>query len=1357
MSIICQIAIPLLVTAAVLIAIAIWRKYLKPEMFICVLVALGLGAGVFAMDFAIKPTSHEEEVISGELSSSDAVSLVLAEKYMIKGEYDAAEDILDDLERACATDKDIQLARARLAMLKGDYPAAVPLYKLAGASVEEAVLATKLIASNNYGDGAVIQYLIDKGYNPQDYGLVSNTASTGEDVASINKEIVSFINKKMDAYKSLYGEDIMDAVDKAATIISNFRLLVDKNDYDSTAIKRSVASLDELMNLSADLKGNPHLRQARLKGYVALGDYDKIAATAGADSTAEELVVITEMFVSGLVNKRDFSEEYSYVDEENAQAMVDHCLQVLETNKGKLSDEQYKRFKKRIEQFEERMKDPVLFSLRRDLSVNILNGKETMKSKLYLALAKIEFKDGNTALANEYVDDAIGTSVNSDDDNYRAPMSQLTSIIQGSADPEEIKNVAVYVDRALDNSMCEGVTVEVLVPDNPNEPEKDNPFADHVEDQVGKSTAMLNIGVINKDNFSTVQARVQIQSNKWESLEDIKKNLQVYDCGSKIENFTLEKVNFTGSRIILLCDVSGSMSGNEQALKDAIIAFSQNMTQGEEVGLMTFESYVIDNKPFSSDPNVVASYADVINTGGGTALYSSALVALDEFVQDINSNDIIIAMTDGRDGDSASEKQMYEELGAKAALKGVTIYTMGLGDSVDVGYLEMMAKSCNGSFLYAENTEKMNTFYAFIHGQLANQYILTYEAKNKTRNERKLEISMKDEMGNAEKIYYLEDPEYGDSDRDSYDPYIAVDSELTVSGLSSKRITKSSTDTETKLKGTGFDAGDDICVRLIGNVKYELTVTFKDDQTYSVVIPSNVATGVYDLECTISGEILSLPKELTVVSDGIRKEFQFGSYHFSSIESRQDTNGNTVLSGDVVMNDWLFFKGDITIISDYYDTDRVTIRDESGCYVSYESTATDGLAKFLADNGIPVYMPALGDFTIYDDFYKAEDWNDFPVRESVFGNEINVFFLALENGNYSVYPDFIRWQGINFRYKLPFQEQLMRNFDIGKDKQFVFDSDVRFTHNRICVVGNVEYKDLNDEFTMVSLPLRIKELEVKIDTLRNDYSFSAGVGFKIFDDDGFGFSLGWKDGKFDSLGLKIDNDYSVKICTAPIPVSMKDFGVELSDFSKYQGEKWDLLDRLLQTEFKGKFKINVACLNDYCPKICDLISDDDIALASFDNCEFSIKLKQFHLAFKADFVLATVLDIGKIEAEVGGFDYTNALIGYYNEKEYGIRTKLSLGVKWETSNLDFSLNGSAEATIGYPYSGLWGNCSSDFSIGWGIFKFDRHVSGDAMIGAFKNSYGNIQFTIIMRGTDKDGKQEGFRLDVSTGGVKARSY
>lgn len=1344
MSIQLQAAVPLLVTFVILAVIAVWRKYFKWETLIVGVAVLGLGVGLTVLHATAQPETGEE---SAAAADNTCVSLALAERYMLKGLFDEASDVLRDLQREDGGNPDVLLASARCALLRGDYAAAVQLYSRLDGCEEELRQAMLLQTGGTSGDDAAIRYLSDRGYAPEDYALTAGTgtgnfAAAADAVRSALKEHLESLEKKL-------GGEVMDAVKYAAEIADSFA------DYlagDQVDVSAAVRKLEGAMKSGTD--GNAHLRIARLKGYVLNGDYSKIAKAADRSASPQELVILAQLLADGRVNTKDFSQEYGNMDTTRYRQVLEICRSTLEKCRESLSREQYDRYKEKLELLQARMKEPVLFALRQDLLTQATEGAADMRSKSYLALAKLENADGSRKLAEEYIANAIGTAGDSDDENYRVPMDQMAGIIQGTAQSDEVKNVAQYVDAALDHSLPLDVTVTDL---SGSTAEQSGGLRDQMTDTVTQSTATINIGVINKDDFPVVKARVQIQSNSWFTPEELAAHLQVYDCGSQITEFTLEKLEFQTSRIILLCDVSGSMDDSRQALKDAIISFADNMRPGEQVCVIGFNSGIEFIRDFSDDPDVVKGYADSVHTGGGTALFDSVLYAGAQIPYDINANNIIIAMTDGQDNTPAKEGDMYNRIGAMAADKGLTLYTLGLGSGVNTDYLTLMAQCGNGSFLYVRDQESLETFYDFIHGQLANQYILTYTAKNQSLNKRKLELSVEGELGGAEKTYYLVEPEHTNEGSDSYNPYTVEDTNITVSGLSAKFLYKSSQSQTLELRGEGFDKGDAITVRISGNVKYELKAEFVDNTTYRITVPAEVATGVYDLVLSIRGESLTLEEELTIAVAGDRKNFRFGSYSFTALKSSVNDRGETVLSGNVVMNGWLYFKGDVTIQPGSDSSAKAWLTDGSGAYISYSQSLATGLAGYLAKKGVPLSLGKLGTFCIYSDRYTPEDYEDFPVEPVDYTGDVNVLCLVMEDFSVSLYPDMARFQGINFHYALPFQKQLMRNLNIGGKTSGGVDTEALLTPARIALLAEVEYSG-EHEFSMVSLPLKLSKATVKIDTLRGDYSVELGVKFKALPKmEEMECSFAVKDHRFDAIGLRATTARDLKLMDAPVPISMNNFGFELSGFSSSESDA-ELLDKVLGSTIAIQFDVNVASLNAYLPEIAKLIDDEPVALAQLADCKLSLCLKEFRLAFDAKLKLCTVLDLGKCRITLGKYQYTNALIGYYDETQYGLQAALTAELGWESPNLEMGLEGTAEVTLGYPYSGLWLKGDADFDVGWWILRKDFDVSGDILVGAYVNSSDNLQFSIIVRGTNTKGDYSGFHLYVTRpAGFNIKSY
>ena len=1333
MSIQLQVAIPLFVTFAILTAIAVWRRYFKPEIF--VIGACVLGLGVFMTAEHVSASSDTAE--QGTSIDMGELSLALSEQYMLDDQYRAAMDVLENLMKSNAGDPDVLLAAARCSLLQGNYAQAVQFYQQLTDIEDELTHALALLSQMELTSDAAIAYLQNLGYDPAEYGLAASDRKKA-DYHDAKELIRERLHKDLDEFEDKHGDQIIDALEYAADLTAQFAASVEGEQISDTW-KSVLKKLESIMKDMPELTYNANLRLARLKGYTLSGDYEKIAKNADRSSTAEELVVLSQLIVSGLVNEKDFTNAYIDTNFDRYQEILQICRQNLLQKEGELSKEQREVFSKKLDLLQDQMKDPVCFTLRKDLLEEATQGDSTMQSKCYLALAKIESDCGNEQQADIYIWDALGTAGNSDDENYRVPMNQMADIIQGNTETAEILNIAQYVESALDHSL----PLDILVSDITVLAGSAGSLEDQMTDTVTKSTAAINIGFIDIGEFPVVQARVQIQSSQWNTLEELTEHLNVYDCGSEITDFTLEKLEFQSSRIILLCDCSGSMSGSVDDLKQVIADFAASMGEGEEVSVVGFNGSIAFIQPFSDDPAVVAGYADRIFASGGTALFDSLMFAGDQHTQDINVNNIIIAMTDGRDGSYVTESDMYNKIRAMAAEKGLTVYTVGLGD-VDAEYLQLMAQYGNGSFLYAKNSDDLQTFYDFIHGQLNNQYILTYTAKNLTRNERVLELSLDDELGAKKKDYYLQEP---DSKDDTENPYAVDPGKLTVGGLSTQLLIKSSRSQTLRLHGSAFDAADDVTVRLMGSVKYDLAASFVDSSTYAVVVPADIAVGVYDLEVCLGDCSFILEDELTVAVAGSTRSFQYGAYRFTSQTSYINDNGETVLSGNVTMNGWLRFKGDITVSYDYSDSGKAWITDNSGFLVSY-SEAT-GLAGTVAEWGISIQFGPMGQFSICDDPYTPGEYESFDVFEKNFpaALSVNMLYLDCSDFNLAIYPDMLWIQDADIRFSLPLQEQLMRCWKQCPDKAAAYDSAILVGAHEIAFIETLEYEDLADpSLMMLHQPLRMTSLKISINTLKNDYTFTAGVGLEaISDADGFEFTIGFTDGKFDCYGLRLkDDNVALPLVQTPVPVSMSNFGFQVSGFGKYHNSD-DVINELLDRTVVIEFDVDIADLNDYVPDIAKLLDDDgDVAVAQLSDCKLQLKLKDFALSFDADFVLVDLLDIGDVHVSGGAFDYTNRLIGFYNEDAVGLQVAVKADVlNVDTKNLDLELNGQIEACLSYPYTGLWLNGNASYHVGWWILGADGDVAGDVLIGAYENSSGNFQFSVILRGENSRGKYAGF--------------
>ena len=870
MSIQLQLAIPLFVAAAALILVAILRKYLKIEVVVVCLALIGMGVLSLTAPNLFETGMLPEQVT--ELSESDTSSIVLAQQFMCAGEYDAAMEVLQELQAVNGSDPEVGLTVARCKLLQKDYAGATQAYNVLKADEqisEEAKLAQELYAASQPNNNALIAELLAQGKDPSKYGLVEIPVPSikPEDIKALLEER---LKASLGKYEKTLGKTAVNATKRAVTLFQQFNQFNLDGSFDKDAVKSCLSNIKKAWEDVPSLRKNKHLRLSQLKGYILQQNYAAIAAMVDENSCSEELMIVTELFIGGKVDADDFSPEYINGTKEQRERVLEACKEALKRSRETLNDEDYDAYQVIVQQLAARVQEPIGYNLQQQLVEQAETASPNLQSKNYMTLAKLEKNRGNDTQADAYISDALGSAGMSDDAEYREPMLNMLQIAQGTADSEEVKSVAEYAQQAMDNSLP--LNVAPLVSE-----EKSEELTDHLEQSVNESVARLNIGKIDISKFPEVTARVQIQSTKWSTLTQLQENLIVYDCSNSITNFRLEKMPFNRSRIILLCDVSGSMSGSEEDMKNAIITFAEGMGEGEEVCVIGFDSSIQFVHEFSSDPAVVAGYADSIYAGGGTALYRSLLECEQYLSTDNGVNNIIIAMTDGQDGSSVGEDTMRQELGQMVTNTGATVYTLGLG-GVDTDYLEMMAYYGNGSFLYADERDKLSAFYDFIHGQLRNQYLLTFTAQNETLNERKLELSIQEELCRGEKTYYLKEPEGEGGIGNVDEEYVATNVKRKVKGLSVRSLARSSKAQTVNLVGEGFQSGDKISVWLKGASTRDVQAKYVSDKIYEITIPENMAAGIYGLEVQVGGETFKMENELSIYESGKTETHNVGSY-----------------------------------------------------------------------------------------------------------------------------------------------------------------------------------------------------------------------------------------------------------------------------------------------------------------------------------------------------------------------------------------------------------------------------------------------------------------------------------------------
>lgn len=844
MDIVLQAAIGLLVAVAVVWVLIVKRKAkgIGTLVYGGVLSAVCVTALVFGL---IRQFSGGSDTETLDKEDMLAFGSTLA-KY---GAYEQAEDIIDDYSRLYGYDDDCSLLMARIYALQGAYDKAENIYNR---FAEDDDYAEVIKAERQ-----ALSQLYDTDGTEQEASSGDNVASEDESADdqssnAVTQAVVAAIDKlskgtDFDTYAKLVIDSVKAFEQYSGTSIDSL------SEEEQAAIKALRSSIVKMRNECNGAFNTAAVREAFLRLNLFAKDYKAIAEVIDDKATYDELVIASELYLNGVITGADFSSDYAQEYKDNALEVGQHLSDSYADIKEDVSSTEAAELKSTLESWNAQIMHPQLTEMKNTMT-SLVDNDETGNdsSKVNLQIAKVEHYLEDEVKRDEHIYDAIIESVDSDDEEYSQPMGQILQIINNTGSSEGITEVPGYVAKALQNALptdMESYVPEGTIDNTTNQSggtgtdiESVKEFSQAVSECVSKIKSTISIGKINTDDFEEISASVIISSDYANSSEELKNIISVYDCGIEIKDFTIEKVNYSSVKTILICDVSGSMSGSISDLRNAVSTYVNSRNSKESISIVTFNDGVTGRVDFGASDQQLLEFAAGMGAGGGTAIYNTLYSTLENFNTSANCNNVIIVMTDGCDGSARNSETIKNELGALVDAKGVTVYTLGLG-SVDTAYLNAIADAGNGSFVYASDSVSLGAFYDLLQGQVDNQYIIKYKAVDTmTQTGRTLEVKIDSENLSDLKYYSLtgDDSEGGDGSNtvDGLQP-----DQISVNGLSVRKAYRGSDDIENTLIGSGFSKDSTATLKLNGNIDYDISLTYVDENTYSLKIPSSVAVG----------------------------------------------------------------------------------------------------------------------------------------------------------------------------------------------------------------------------------------------------------------------------------------------------------------------------------------------------------------------------------------------------------------------------------------------------------------------------------------------------------------------------------
>jgi tetratricopeptide (TPR) repeat protein len=1392
MSVYTQIAI----VAAVVWALVLLISFLK-KTFSVNRILLLLTLAFIAVFCFVQPTEKKESSVDEE--ETEYIDQVKADRYFAaiyaqNGDYDGALKLFSKSVGATDNKSDI-LELARLSALNGNYTKAKMYYQEFLKSEDNTEVKDELayiegfLGSNNGSlNGAVMEYLDQNNMTPEDAGFTNVDTDpapvlTGfSSTDAFNTAITERLVKAAESGLSQSDAERIRSVGQNMAYVYTYVKDTTSQYRVADELETVAAALNKAVKSEGRLSHNDNVRNAALMANALTGNAKAVAGLIGKDSTVYELSVATELYVNGMVKTGDFRLFPKAPDKDVLNAVTDRCKEIMEDKGDDLSKDKRETLKGHINELEASRSKNVLNKILKFFTGKIASEPHGERSKLYLELAKgYDYVSDDVSVSN-YIDSALENASISNDFEFAEVMTKILSIISNESN-ESVQKLAAYSKEALSRLMPvpmdvfrmkyeeskengEGQLMSTATDVEDGAPKTD--FTDVFTAVVTQKKSTINIGEIEKSQFPQITTKVSFGKEAEITEENIKDKILVFDCDDKIGTYEARKIKDQVSKVILLCDMSGSMRHDVDNLREAVRSYAEGMSESEKVSVAGFNSEVVFQTDFLSDKEQVKEYAERINADGYTAIYHSILTVAEMFTDDVNDNNLIIVMTDGKEESGygrPDDSELTEKLNKLVAEHNCTIYTIGLGDGVENNYLEKIAEIGNGQYLYVDSAENLSSFYEFIHAQLNNSYILSYTAKNMVDVKRTLRVKYKELLGEATKNYSLS--EDGTNTLEDYEKAgfdVKDKDKLQVYGFKTSYMYAGKADVELTLYGNNFKQNEEYDIMLSGPVRsYQLNYKYVSEKEFKVTVPYTIAPGTYSVTVSGSEESATAKDALTVVVGADQKVFKFGSYVFTCEEAYNE--GDTlVLKNNVVMNGWLHFKGEVRFTGDYNDevSQYCYMTDRSGSYVKYSVNGSTGIAKRLAEAGLTLPLPELGELKIYSEDYTPKKYREFQITTTTINAPFKVNGLADIGGKISLYPDMLYSEAFYSDIDLKYFKDIIKGLP-QKIFQKEAEGALAISNTALLVKAKFEVNydkdnDTDKGFQFGKIGFYIKKFGFDIDTISDEYSVNGAVGFKAFklakisEVKGFGLDLKWKGGKFDAFELSAD--VKQKVSEAPIPLTISKLMIGASGISEVE----ELKD-VLNVTVTGGFNLEAGDVIEKVPKkVKEFFGLDSLPLAELDEAKISVTLGKFNVKFASNIKLLGI-QIGKGTIELGKMeDYQNSVLNI-NGTEYGVDAKLEIGVHPEWENLKVDLDGEARITIGYPFSGLTGKFDFAYDLHWFIFGIERAKYGDFGIGLYFNSRHEPQFIVKAYGQDKKNNSSGgFRIDISSSmGIRHKSY
>lgn len=1441
-------SLPVLMAAIIMLIVK--KKKLVPIAAIAIQLVVAITAVIFIGNNKM------------ELSDTDAIDMYNVYN-SIKTNPDQAENMLVKKNTFAGSIK-YTLAKARLLALKGKWEEATALYKKVD-SVDDSLLDkrekelleklqggklfTAKMLSYNVGNA---NYLKSQGQKPEDYGFVElsqeeindNTEYLDKFQKEVVPEIISGVVDELEQDNEILSDiGLINAIsDKVMSYDYNTYTgstysdsTNDNNSYNNSNIadgqtdrenstndneteNTGLGIYTELLKEDANELDEDSRKEYFKRLYDILDHYKKeypelfnenqyleayIVACVRAGNKLDDLLedgdtkalqTVMDMYLAGIVTKDDFSKDFTR-DYAKKYKEVIKQIKSVERDLRSSDDDYYVgdlKLKQAVDLLEEN-NEHILSFITDEIAEKIENNEisDNQLSESYISISISKNKQGLSNASIEYFNKAVEKGSESDNTVIEEAMDSIQEVYEdGNTDTNYI-DMSEMVANAYTRSHHYNVATEQLI----------NSVKSTTGTAISQTAAMIAIGRIDTEEFSKIKASVVYSSNK--SLEDVKVTLK--DCDIEIKDFDIQKKEYDGSEVILLCDVSGSMANSFEALQQAVIQYVESMENNEKVNIITFDESIRQVSGFLSDKNKLIEFAKKnIYQQGGTAGADAAYSVLDRF----SNNDVaktLVMMTDGEDNNPWPSEDLVSKFSEKSSKVNATIYTIGLGESLDTSYLTTIANAGAGRFIYCSDDSALTNAYNFIHKRTSSEYTITFEAEDLDLVSRYLYIEVNDDENTVTpkdlKNYSLAGEEDDDDTNVEFDTVLPDG--VTIKGIDVNQLEKKNTAQTVNILGSGFEKVKitDVYLESRDGSSHCKIKSIADDKITFQVAPS-VKEGTYSVFVTINNKKYKVDK--LIIGNANPGEVTFGAYTFNADNIVKNDN-STVLKGNVRLNDYLYFAGDVELKGDVDKDVSVTL--STGSYADVRHNVSE---YSLIDS---ILLPAAAstrafdriEVVIYDDGKNYNNYEEYKTDvpwESEIGT-LDLGIVSLEDNQIRIYPDRVSVKssigvlkdntitdlltnGVDF-FKvddLPayIKGEIEAEARLMKEGPFTyFNMDVEAGTNSDTGIKLVDYISLetkagaklmfdtyNREIGM-GLSFSTKQEDKHNSSDKSPYTLctgDAGIEFSIKGDE--------NDRRYGDryLNMSLALPLSITFYVEGIPVTITDLKAELSDYNINEALKNIASGRAFSKAIKSylsskdgaKLKVSGAIelisTNALPENVASKINKwlgDDVSLVSLDDLYGEAGINYPYLGAGATLNVLGCIQIAEMEMKLGAISYRDYVSDLLNASDgrdhYGFSflSKQGVNFDWDLVGTDVGGEVSANVTVDRFLIAAYAKAKVAANAKISLFGTKIDVEGEAKAeacaGVWKDGKWKAHVTVVAS-VDGKGSLKFYKLNIA---------